>query len=168
MWFADTLSPDYSVNIAQYVDIRHEPGGFDIDLLERCCVEVGQALESPYVRLAEIDGFPVQFVDLEFDQHVDVIDFRAESDPPVRAAMAWMQAEYRRPVDLMTDQLIVIAILRVAEDRTFWYNRAHHIIIDGYAALSIMRRTVDRYNAVRRGLEPTDRTPGDDGRDRGL
>ncbi|MFV3116270.1 amino acid adenylation domain-containing protein [Gordonia amicalis] len=158
MWFADTLSPDYSVNIAQYVDIRHEPGGFDIELLERCCVEVGKTLESPYVRLAEIDGVPVQYVDLDFDQQVDILDFRGESDP-VGAAMAWMQAEYRRPVDLLNDQLIVIAILQVADDRTFWYNRAHHIIIDGYAALSIMRRTVDRYNAVRRGLEPKDRTP---------
>ncbi len=158
MWFADTLSPDYSVNIAQYVDIRHAPGGLDIDLLERCCVEVGQVMESPYVRLAEVDGVPVQYVDLEFDQQVDVIDFRCESDP-VGAAMAWMQSEYRRPVDLIADQLIVIAILQVADDRTFWYNRAHHIIIDGYAALSIMRRTVDLYNAIRRGEEPRVKPP---------
>ncbi|WP_372512880.1 amino acid adenylation domain-containing protein [Gordonia alkanivorans] len=158
MWFADTLSPDYSVNIAQYVDIRHEPGGFDIDLLERCCVEVGKSIESPFVRLSEVDGVPVQYVDLDFDQHVDILDFRGEADP-VGAAMAWMQAEYRRPVDLLADQLIVIAILQVADDRTFWYNRAHHIIIDGYAALSIMRRTVDRYNALRRGVEPKDKTP---------
>ncbi|WP_085947076.1 non-ribosomal peptide synthetase [Gordonia soli] len=158
MWFAETLSQDYSVNIAQYVDIRHEPGDLDIELLEQCCVEVGKLVESPYVRLTEVDGVPVQYVDLDFDQHVDVLDFRGESDP-VAAATAWMQAEYRKPVDLLTDQFIVIAILQIADDRTFWYNRAHHIIIDGYAALSIMRRTVDRYNALRRGEQPKDKPP---------
>ena len=158
MWFAEKLSPDYSVNIAQYVDIRHAPGGLDIELLERCCVDVGRIVEFPFVRLTEIDGVPMQYVDLDFDQHVDILDFRDVEDP-VGTAMAWMQAEYRTPVDLITDQLIVIAIIRVGDDRTFWYNRAHHIIIDGYAALSIMRRTVDRYNALRRGELPTDKTP---------
>lgn len=158
MWFAESLSPDYSVNIAQYVDIRHEPGGLDYDLLAQCCYEVGKLVESPYVRLAEIDGVPVQYVDLDFDQHVDWLDFRDHPDPE-SAALAWMRQEYRRPVDLLNDQLIVITIIKVADDRTFWYNRAHHIIIDGYAALSIMRRTVDRYNALRRGEDPQDKRP---------
>lgn len=158
MWFAETLSPDYSVNIAQYVDIRHAPGALDHDLLARCCVDVGKLVESPYVRLTEVDGVPMQYVDLDFEQHVDILDFRSEPDAEA-AAMAWMQQEYRQPVDLINDQLIVIAILRVAEGRTFWYNRAHHIIIDGYAALSIMRRTVDRYNAIRRGDEPNAKPP---------
>ena len=158
MWFAETLSPDYSVNIAQYVDIRHEPGGLDIELLEQCCVDVGKLVEFPFVRLATVDGVPVQYVDLDFDQHVDILDMRAEADP-IAAAMAWMNSEYRRPVDLINDQLIVIAIIRVADDRTLWYNRAHHIIIDGYAALSIMRRTVDRYNSLRRNEIPIDKTP---------
>ncbi|QHD87007.1 amino acid adenylation domain-containing protein [Gordonia sp. JH63] len=158
MWFAESLSPDYSVNIAQYVDIRHEPGGLDVDLLARCCVEVGKLVESPYVRLTEVDGIPMQYVDIDFDQHVDIIDLRDRPDP-VGAALEWMQQEYRRPVDLLSDQFIVIAIVKVADDRTFWYNRAHHIIIDGYAALTIMRRTVDRYNALRRGDEPRDKAP---------
>ncbi|WP_152528548.1 condensation domain-containing protein, partial [Gordonia amicalis] len=156
MWFAESLSSDYSVNIAQYVDIRHESGALDYDLLARCCVEVGKLVESPYVRLAEVDGVPVQYVDLDFDQQVDILDLRHEPDPEA-AALAWMQQEYRRPVDLLIDQYIVITIIKVADDRTFWYNRAHHIIIDGYAALSIMRRTVDRYNALRRGEQPHDK-----------
>ena len=158
MWFAESLSSEYSVNIAQYVDIRHAPGGLDIDLFARCCEEVGKLVESPFVRLTEIDGIPMQYVDVDFDQTVDILDFRSEADP-VAAAMAWMQAEYRQPVDLLTDQFIIVSILLISDDRTFWYNRAHHIIIDGYAALSIMRRTVDRYNALRRGDEPRDKSP---------
>ena len=59
MWFAESLSSEYSVNIAQYVDIRHAPGGLDIELFARCCEEVGKLVESPFVRLTEIDGIPV-------------------------------------------------------------------------------------------------------------
>ncbi|MFT4394040.1 amino acid adenylation domain-containing protein [Gordonia lacunae] len=158
MWFAESLSSEYSVNIAQYVDIRHAPGGLDVELFAQCCVEVGKLVESPFVRLTEIDGIPMQYVDVDFDQTVDILDFRSESDP-VAAATEWMQAEYRQPVDLLNDQFIIVSILLISDERTFWYNRAHHIIIDGYAALSIMRRTVDRYNALRRGEEPRDKAP---------
>ncbi|ANY24674.1 amino acid adenylation domain-containing protein [Gordonia terrae] len=158
MWFAESLSSEYSVNIAQYVDIRHAPGGLDVELFAQCCVDVGKLVESPFVRLTEIDGIPMQYVDVDFDQTVDILDFRSEPDP-VAAATAWMQAEYRQPVDLLNDQFIIVSILLISDERTFWYNRAHHIIIDGYAALSIMRRTVDRYNALRRGEEPRDKAP---------
>lgn len=158
MWFAETLSAEASANIAQYVVISHQPGDFDVDLFVDCCEEVGKIVESPFVRLTEVDGIPMQYVDVDYNQHVDVFDFTNDPDPEA-AALAWMQAEYRRPVDLLNDQLIVIALLRVSDSRVFWYNRCHHIILDGYAALSVMRRTVDRYNAIRAGVEPGGREP---------
>ncbi|WP_246221932.1 MULTISPECIES: amino acid adenylation domain-containing protein [Gordonia] len=158
MWFAENLSPDYSVNIAQYVDIQHAPGGFDDRLFTEICELVGKQIQSPYVRITEVDGVPMQYVDLDFDQHSQIIDLREDADP-VAAAMTWMEAEYRRPVDLITDQFIVLILLRVADDRVFWYMRSHHIIVDGYAALSILRRIVDHYNAVRRGEQVVDVKP---------
>ncbi|MGB6243760.1 amino acid adenylation domain-containing protein [Gordonia sp. (in: high G+C Gram-positive bacteria)] len=158
MWFAETLSPDYSVNIAQYLDLRHAPGGLDIDLLVECCEAVGKAIESPYVRLVEVDGVPMQYVDVDYDQHVDVYDFRGHDDP-FAAATEWMQADYRRPVDLLNDQLIVVAMLRITDERTLWYTRCHHIMLDGYAALAVSRRVVNRYNAARRGEELVEKAP---------
>ncbi len=153
MWFADRLSPDYSVNVAQYVDLRYQPGSFDLELFMECSYAVGRELETPYIRLTEVDGVPRQYVDFDYDQSFDVLDFRAEEDPAA-AATEWMMADYRRPVDLIHDQLIVIAFLQVADDRTIWYQRAHHLIIDGYAALTNMRRVLDHYNAARRGESP--------------
>ena len=144
MWFAENLSPDYSVNIAQYLDIRHDPGGLDVDLLAGVCEEVGKQIESPFVRLTEVDGVPMQYVDVDFDQHVEIKDLRGEADP-VATALAWMNTEYRQPVDLLSDQFVVIVLIRVADDRTFWYQRSHHIIVDGYAALTVVQRIVDRY-----------------------
>lgn len=152
MWFAEHLSPEFSVNLAQYLDIRYVQGALDHDLLAWCNEETGKIVESPYLRLVETDGIPGQIIDVEYDQHVDIIDLRSEVDP-VAAAMQWMRAEYMRPIDLLTDQLVVIALLRVADDRTFWYARGHHIIIDGYGAMNLLRMAVDRYNAARRGTE---------------
>ncbi|WP_335334146.1 amino acid adenylation domain-containing protein [Gordonia phthalatica] len=152
MWFAESLAHGYSVNIAHYLDFTHEVGGFDLDLFVECCEDVGKEVESPYVRLTEVDGVPMQYVDVDFDQHVDVLDFRGEDDPQA-TALAWMQADYRRPVDLLTDQFIVMALIQISDTETFWYSRCHHIIIDGYAALAMMRRVVGVYNARRQGRE---------------
>ncbi|NLE82654.1 MAG: amino acid adenylation domain-containing protein [Rhodococcus sp.] len=152
MWFAERLLPNYSVNVAQYLDIQFEPGGFDHELFANAAVEAGKAAESPYLRIVENDGVPGQVVDLEYEQTVDIIDFRAEPDP-LAAAERWMRSEYRRPLDLLTDKLILSVLLRVSDGRTFWYTRGHHIIIDGVAAFTLTRMTLDRYNAVRRGVE---------------
>ncbi|WP_425552983.1 amino acid adenylation domain-containing protein [Gordonia caeni] len=152
MWFADKLAADYSVNIAQYIDIRHEPGDLDVDLLVDCSYAVGRELETPYIRLAMVDGVPMQYVDFEYDQKIDLYDLRAREDP-VKAALAWINKEFRRPIDLINDQLIVVAIIKVADDHTILYQRAHHLIVDGYAALTNLRRVLERYNAMRRGEE---------------
>ena len=156
MWFADRLSPDYSVNVAQYFDLHHEPGALDHELMSDLSYSIGRKLEAPYIRLTEVDGVPMQYVDLDYDQTIDFLDFRDHADPEV-AAMEWIQKEYRRPVNLVEDQLIVVALLRVADDRTIWYGRAHHLIIDGYAAMTMMRRFVEAYNAIKRGEQTKER-----------
>ncbi|WP_353107691.1 amino acid adenylation domain-containing protein [Gordonia sp. (in: high G+C Gram-positive bacteria)] len=156
MWFAEKLSDGYSVNTAQYFELRHEPGGLDIDLFMACCVHVGKTMETPYARLVEIDGIPMQRVDLEFDQHMQLVDFR-DSDDPRGLAMEWMLAEYRRPLDLVNDELIASAVLRIDDTCTLWYTRAHHIILDGYAAMAMSQQAFTRYNALRRGEVPADK-----------
>ena len=106
MWFAEQLSADYSVNIAQYLDMRHEPGGLDIELLGECMKAAGRATEAPYLRLVEVDGEPRQVVDFTRPYEAEIIDFRGAEDP-VDSAVAWMREEYQRPLDLHTDDLVV-------------------------------------------------------------
>lgn len=150
IWFADRLSPDYSVNIAQYVDIRHEPGELDLDLLADCTEVVGRELESPYLRIVEVDGIPMQYVDPEYDQKVERIDFRSAPDP-LGEAKRWMLAEYGRTIDLIRDSLAASALIRVADDHTIWYLRGHHLVIDGYGAMTMLKRVLRRYNTLRAG-----------------
>ncbi|MGB3301963.1 MAG: amino acid adenylation domain-containing protein [Gordonia sp. (in: high G+C Gram-positive bacteria)] len=155
MWFAETLSADYSINVAQYIDIKHAEGALDVELFVDCCEHVGKQVQSPYARLSLSEGMPVQYVDVAYNQHVDVYDFRSESDPET-AAITWMRAEYKNPIDVMADQLIVVAVLKISDTQTIWYSRAHHLILDGYAALTLVKRVLDRYNAIRRGVDYVD------------
>jgi len=158
MWFAENLSDGYSVNIAQYIDMSHARGGVDLTLLGDCCKSEAQRLESPFLRLTEVDGVPMQYVDLELDLNAETHDFRAVDDPE-HAALAWMNDDYRRPVDLVDDKLVVNAFLRISDERTLWYMRAHHIVLDGYGAQTLVRSIVGSYNARRRGQEWQVKTP---------
>ncbi|RUP35523.1 MAG: non-ribosomal peptide synthetase, partial [Gordonia sp. (in: high G+C Gram-positive bacteria)] len=152
MWFAEQLSSDYSVNIAQYLDMRHAPGGLDFELLVECLKDMARATEAPYLRLVEVDGEPRQVVDPQLPYEATIIDFRS-ADDPVAEAIACMREEYQRPLDMYADDLVATMLLKVADDRTFWYMRAHHIAVDGYAALTSVRMAAERYNAARRGTE---------------
>lgn len=153
MWFAERLSSGYSVNIAQYLDIRHAPGGFDEKLLRDSMEEASIVLQSPYLRILEEDGEPYQIVDLEdWGHEMTYVDLRDHHNP-FDSARRWMLDEYQRPLDLATDALVVTGLLRVSDERTLWYMRGHHIVIDGYAALTLIRMTVERYNAKVEGRE---------------
>ncbi|GAA1479884.1 hypothetical protein GCM10009624_03240 [Gordonia sinesedis] len=147
MWFAENLSPDYSVTIAQYLEIRDDTRPLDYDLFHRCILDTGHVLGLPFVRLVEVDGAPHQVIDRSVPFTVEEVDFRHVADP-LAAAQAWMNRDYRRPVDLLSPPLAISALIRVADDHLLWYLRAHHITIDGYAALTAMTQVCDRYNAA--------------------
>ena len=152
MWFAESLSPDYSVTVAQYIDIRDGDRPLDVELLRRVITEVGRETEMAFTRIVEVDGVPMQFVDQSVDNGVHYVDLRGESDP-VASAHDWMNSDYRGSMDLQSDLLVVCALLRVADDRVFWYVRAHHIALDGYAALTVVYEILNRYNAEVTGAE---------------
>ena len=152
MWFAENLSSGYSVTIAQYLDIRDSQGSLDDDLFARIAVEAGRELEFAFTRLVEVDGLPRQVVDQTIDADVRLLDFRGAKDPE-RAAREWMNEDYQRQMNLLEDSLVESALIRIADDRRFWYVRAHHIALDGYAALTAVKEVLNRYNSAVRGEE---------------
>ncbi|MFD4470062.1 non-ribosomal peptide synthase/polyketide synthase [Rhodococcus sp. NPDC058505] len=150
MWYAQHLDPEVPINIAQYVDLR---GDVDFDVLERASRVASTEFGSGWLRLLERDGQPCQMVDLTIDDSMINRDFRAESDP-VAAANAWMLEDYSAPLDLLADRLILAAVLRVEDNRYFWYSRCHHIILDGFGAMNFMTRVAELYTAAIEGREP--------------
>ncbi|MDE1672717.1 non-ribosomal peptide synthase/polyketide synthase [Nocardia gipuzkoensis] len=156
VWYAQLLDPDVPINIAQYVDVH---GELDAALLREVSVEAAREYESVLVRIGEAGGVPHQVVDVGLTVDIPLIDLRAHADP-VAAAHAWMRADASAPVDLLTDRLFAGAVLRVAERRYFWYMRAHHIVLDGYGALTNTMRVAERYTARVLGTEPEAVRPG--------
>src|SRR5690606_39537916 len=132
------------------VDVR---GAVDAELLQEVSVEAAREYESVLVRIGESDGVPYQWVDRDGTVDIPLIDVRSYPDP-VAAAQEWMRTAASAPVDLLHDQLFAGALLRVEVDRYFWYLRAHHIILDGFGALTNTMRVAERYTARVLGREP--------------
>ncbi|MEV0333442.1 amino acid adenylation domain-containing protein [Nocardia sp. NPDC050717] len=150
IWFAQHIAGETPISIAQYVELT---GPVDHAALTDAVRRTGREFGTGYVRLVDVDGEPRQLVDLSLDDDIAELDFRNEPDPEA-AAHAWMRAEYSAPLEMMTDRLVRVALLRVSDDRLFWYARMHHIVLDGMGALALVQRTGELYNATVEGREP--------------
>ncbi|GAJ79124.1 hypothetical protein NBRGN_002_00170, partial [Nocardia brasiliensis NBRC 14402] len=109
--------------------------------------------EVSRMRLVEVDGEPRQVVDEVANSSVRCLDYASATDP-VAAALDWMHSDYRTPIDLGDGPVVLGALVRVAERRWLWYLRAHHIVLDGIAALNILTRSARLYTAAVEGTEP--------------
>ncbi|MDV6261081.1 amino acid adenylation domain-containing protein [Rhodococcoides yunnanense] len=149
IWLAQQFMPDVPFTIAYYVDIV---GTVDVDVLAACGSRAHREFSSSTMRISEVDGTPMQrFVDAETEA-VEILDFR-EHDRPAHAARQWMNDDCRTPLSLY-GQLVRLRVLRVGDDRVFWYTRAHHIALDGYASMKVLERAAALYAAVQDGVEP--------------
>ncbi|MFE5283589.1 non-ribosomal peptide synthase/polyketide synthase [Nocardia sp. NPDC056611] len=150
LWYAQLLAPEVPLNLVQYVDIE---GDFDVDLLLRVAEDGVPIWRSSQLRFTEIDGQPHQYIDPTAGHNTELMDLRSEADP-IAAAHEWMQVQILEPIDLLTGKLFSPTLIRVADQRWFWFFVGHHIVGDGYAALNTMQWTARRYTALQRGLEP--------------
>ena len=135
-WFAQQLDPAVPISVAHYVELH---GDLDIDLLRRETIAVAREFQSPFLKVVEVDGRPMQYVDHATDTSIAFIDFRGEDDP-VAAAHEWMDRDYQAPLDLDVDRLFETSILCVGESHYLWYSRIHHVALDGYGAMTLINR----------------------------
>ncbi|MCF2133805.1 MULTISPECIES: non-ribosomal peptide synthetase [Mycetohabitans] len=150
IWLAQQLHPESPVyNIAQYTVIEGviEPAVFEATLRQV---------------IDEADTLRLQFVDSDdgLRQRIGapawsmpVLDLTSEDDPQA-AAQAWMQADYQQPVNLMQGPLFCYALLKVAPAQWMWYQRYHHIMMDGYGRYLIAQRVAHVYSALCAGTAP--------------
>ncbi|MBY6366097.1 non-ribosomal peptide synthetase [Rhodococcoides corynebacterioides] len=148
LWYAQKLAPEVPLTVAQYVDVA---GPLDADLVGEVAATVGAELQSGCIRVVEVDGRPHQVVDTE-SVHTRRLDLRGEADP-VAAAHRWMRQEMHTPVDVERDALTVNVLLRVGDERWFWYTRMHHLAGDGFGAVTALRRVAELYTARAHGTD---------------
>ncbi|KAG0189483.1 hypothetical protein DFQ28_003372, partial [Apophysomyces sp. BC1034] len=150
IWLAQQLHPDSPVyNIAQYTVIE---GAVEPALFEAAVRQV----------ISEADSLRLQFVESNEglrqsigspEASVPFLDFSIQANPQA-AAEAWMRADYEWPVDLLQGPLFQYALLKVAPEQFVWYQRNHHIMMDGYGGALIAQRVAQVYSAMCGGSEP--------------
>ncbi|MFE6778221.1 amino acid adenylation domain-containing protein [Streptomyces sp. NPDC057702] len=173
MWFAQALDPDSPAqNTAEYLEIHgpldpvafaealHRTTGEADALRVRLVADPGGAdgprqvpveIEPPGRPAPEGAGdvarcaFPLHQADLRAPD--------AGADPDA-AALAWMRADLATPFDLERGPLFQHALFRVGDERWLWYQRVHHIVMDGYGYSLLARRVAEVYTALATGAEP--------------
>ncbi|MEU8696150.1 amino acid adenylation domain-containing protein [Streptomyces sp. NPDC048680] len=141
IWSAQQIEPDSSAyNIVFALDLY---GATD---LGRLAAAVRQAVGEAgclHVAFTPGDGGPRQ-TPAAVPVEVPVVDLRDAPDPEAAAA-DWTAAERERPVDLGRAPLFAQALLRLADGRVRWYQRYHHIVLDGMGVTLITRRAGELY-----------------------
>ncbi|MEC1623777.1 amino acid adenylation domain-containing protein [Bacillus mojavensis] len=157
IWFAQQLDPDNPIyNTAEYIEIN---GPIDISLFEEALRHVIKEAESLHVRFGEDMDGPWQMMNPSPDVKLQVIDVSSEPNPE-KTALNWMKADLAKPVDLQHDPLFREALFKAGPQRFFWYQRIHHIAIDGFGFSLIAQRVAQAYTALAGGRSADDRSFG--------
>ncbi|MGH3757813.1 amino acid adenylation domain-containing protein [Actinophytocola sp.] len=143
VWYAQQVEPDTTAfNIALYLDIR---GAVDLDRLAAAIATAVAEAECLHVCFeTRFDDAPRQHPGPPGEISVPLLDFRSVADPEA-AALAWAFEDRARPIDLTRGPLFRHALLRVGDDRVWWHQRYHHIVIDGVGVTLLARRAAQRY-----------------------
>ncbi|HYZ84471.1 MAG TPA: amino acid adenylation domain-containing protein [Bryobacteraceae bacterium] len=150
LWFSQKITPGAIMNIAEAVEIC---GPIQPEIFQQALHQVVAEAEQLRVSILEQDAKPRQILRSVYAGEFPYIDMTCETDPQA-AIERWMMDELRRPIDLANDPLWVSALLKAADDRYFWYHRAHHIVCDGYGGGLVARRLSELYTAYLEGREP--------------
>ncbi|UYQ65424.1 non-ribosomal peptide synthetase [Streptomyces peucetius] len=143
IWLAQQIEPDSSAyNIVFALDLR---GDIDLDRLTAAVRQAVGEAECLHVSVTPGEGGPRQTAGAVFVE-VPVVDLRGVPSPE-EAAAGWMAADRDRPVDLACGPLFAQALLRLADDRVWWYQRYHHIVLDGMGVALVTRRAGEIYTS---------------------
>ncbi|WP_194857904.1 enterobactin non-ribosomal peptide synthetase EntF [Citrobacter freundii] len=155
IWMAEKLSTLPSAwSVAHYVELT---GELDALLLAKAVVAGLEQADTLRMQFSEDNGEVWQWVDpaLTFAQP-EIIDLREKSNPH-EAARALMQADLQQ--DIRADgnkPLVFHQLLQVGDKRWYWYQRYHHLLVDGFSFPAITRQIAAIYRAWLHGESTPD------------
>ena len=63
--------------------------------------------------------------------------------------------------DVVTDELLHSELIRLSDDRHFFYQRVHHLMMDGYSAVLVLQRVAELYQGLLDSAAPHGAAAGD-------
>ncbi|RRO19421.1 non-ribosomal peptide synthetase [Saccharopolyspora rhizosphaerae] len=156
IWFAQQLDQANPIfNTAERVEVEAE---LDPELFADALRVVVAEAETLRMRVVDDGDGPQQVIDELDAVQLPVLDFSREADPAARAE-EWIRADLNAPVDPARSQddggrLWTAALCKLGERRWWWYQRVHHVAVDGYGLSIVLRRVAEVYSALAAGEEP--------------
>jgi nonribosomal peptide synthetase DhbF len=145
IWFAQQLEPENPIyNTGEYIEIK---GTIDRDCFEIALRQAVKETESLHVDFSVNEHEPWQVIRPSSDFSLPFFDVSTEGNPQ-QTAETWMKNDLARPIDLRFDPLFCQALFKVASNRFFWYQRIHHIVMDGFGFSLISQRVASIYTAL--------------------
>jgi len=157
IWMAEQLSDlPNAWSVAHYVELT---GPVDAPLLAKAVAAGMMQADTLRMRFTEDNGEIAQWVDESIIlPEPQIIDLRTNPDPHA-AALAQMQADLNQNLRVDSGQPLAFHLLiQVADNRWYWYQRYHHLVVDGFSFPAIARQIVAIYRAWSNG-EATPESP---------
>ncbi len=150
IWMAEQLSDlPNAWSVAHYVELI---GPVDAPLLAKAVVAGMMQADTLRTRFTEDNGEIGQWVDESATlPEPQIIDLRAHADPHA-AAQAQMHADLNQNLRVDSGQPLAFQLLiQVADNRWYWYQRYHHLVVDGFSFPAITRQIAAIYRAWSNG-----------------
>ncbi len=152
LWFAQSLDSDNPIfNTAKYTQIE---GDLDVAAFKYAVDTAMGEATALSVSVVDTDQGPVQVFG---DQPVELQVIASD----LQGALHDIQTDSNTAVDLSDQQATVQRLYVVAQNRYIWYQRIHHVVIDGYGTSLLTARIADLYLSKVSGSSPKTRPFGD-------
>ncbi|MBX4266072.1 non-ribosomal peptide synthetase, partial [Clostridium estertheticum] len=132
-------------NIGGYGDID---GHIDYHMYQKSIQKLVEDNDSLRIRIVENNGQPSQKILKELKYEVPFYDFSIK-EYAEEFSLNWMQKEFLKPFSFDNDEnLFQFALIKVNNNKYFYFVKSHHIISDGWGHSIIFREIVNNYNNV--------------------
>ncbi|RUM98228.1 amino acid adenylation domain-containing protein [Pseudaminobacter arsenicus] len=151
LWYTQRIDPTNPIlNTGQYLDIA---GPLDIEAFRDAVDRTVREAEALALRFEDGPDGPLQVVDPARLPFLEIVDLTASPDPQAEA-LAAIEADTNTPLDLSRDRLAAFLLYRLSPDRHFFYERIHHLAIDGFGMVLVTNRVAEHYACLVNGTEP--------------
>ncbi len=142
LWYAQRLDPGNPIfNTAHAIEIH---GALDVPAFERA-VNAAVA-ESDALALCMVDtpSGPRQYVDEARRPWLERIDLSDQADSAETAREAMLR-DLHTPIDPTRDPLAAEKLYALGAQQFVWYQRVHHLAIDGFGMILLTNRIAELY-----------------------
>lgn len=146
LWYAQRLDPQNPLfNTAHWMELT---GPLQVAHFEQAVNQAVRESNALCLRFYETEQQAVeQYVDERHRPWLQIIDVSSAQDPRA-AAQALMEKDSNTALDPCRDVLACEHLYVLAENSYVWYQRVHHLLIDGYGVTLLNQRIAELYNAA--------------------